>query len=99
MKEGKTGKERGNPSVGPHLWEMTAVRDFIWIGLIVLIVVIAFHLKSILLPVFLGLLLAYLFNPLVNFAKKRVHIPRQVTILFILIIVAAIVIAASIQRF
>ncbi len=88
-------ESRSSPD-GPHLWKITAVRDLMWIVSVILFLAICFYLRAILLPVFFGLLLAYLFNPAVNFAQANLHIPKQVTILFILTIAIAAVIAASI---
>jgi len=79
---------------GPHLWEMTAVRDLMWIGSFIIVCALAYYLRAILLPVFLGLLLAYLFSPTVSFAKKSLRIPKQLAIIFILAVATALVIAA-----
>ena len=80
---------------GPHLWEMTAVRDLMWIGTVILFLALVYYLRAILLPVFLGLVLAYLFYPTVSFAKKSLRIPKQLTIVFILSAATAMIIAAS----
>lgn len=94
--EKRTGQKNSSSHTDPHLWEIRAVRDLIWVSSIIFLLVIAFYLRTILLPVFLGLLLAYLFNPAVNCARRRLHIPKQLTILFILAFVIALVIAASV---
>jgi len=95
MEKSPNKKSLSNKS-GPHIWEITAVRDLFWAGLMVLIFIMAFYLRAILLPVFLGLLLAYLFNPTVNFSHKRLHFPKQLTIILILAAALALVIATSI---
>ena len=81
------------PSTGPRLWEIRAVKDLLWLFLFILVIFTAYYFRSILLPVFLGLLLAYLFNPTVKAANKRLRIPKQVTVLFILAVAIAAVIA------
>jgi predicted PurR-regulated permease PerM len=69
---------------GPHLWQITAVRDLMWLGLAVILGCFIYYLRGILLPLFLGLLLAYLFYPAINFANVRLRIPRPVTVIIIL---------------
>jgi len=97
---GKKGRQESqDPGAGLHLWQITAVRDFLWIGLIFIILWFAFSLRGILLPILLGLLMAYLFNPAINYARTHFHVPRKVTILFILFVAVALVIAASLWLF
>ncbi|MFW6123769.1 MAG: AI-2E family transporter [Acidobacteriota bacterium] len=89
----KTNQKHQMPPTGPRLWEIRAVKDLLWLFFISLLLIAAYYLRSILLPVFLGLLLAYLFNPTVISVQKRLHIPKQVTVLFLLAVAIAAVIA------
>ncbi|MFO7980909.1 MAG: AI-2E family transporter [Candidatus Aminicenantes bacterium] len=92
----KTNQKNQTPPTGPRLWEIRAVKDLMWLFLIILLLIAAYYLRSILLPIFLGLLLAYLFNPTIMAAKKRLRIPKQVTVLFLLAVAIAAVIAVII---
>lgn len=78
-----------------HLWEITAVGDLFKITIIVILLIIIWNLKAILLPVFLGLLLAYLFRPLITSIQKHWRIHATITTSFILILVTALVVAAG----
>jgi predicted PurR-regulated permease PerM len=89
-------KENRKPGEGPHLWEITAVRDLMWTGLAVFFLAVVFYLRSILLPVFFGLFFAYLSNPAVKLAQKKIRMPKQLTIIFLLTLAIAAIIAASI---
>lgn len=94
--ENNNSPKRSSERIGPRLWQIAAVRDLMWIGIVLLLLVLAFYLQSILLPVFLGLVLAYLFNPTVTFIQKKIHIPKQVTIIFLLALAAALAAAAGV---
>lgn len=76
----KSDKYSAKKSFGPHLWEITAVKDIAGILLIFGFILIAFRLKTVIAPVFFGLFLAYLFNPAVSFAEKKLKIARPATI-------------------
>jgi predicted PurR-regulated permease PerM len=87
--------DRATPP-GPHLWEIVWVRDLLWTGAVIFLLAVAWHLRPILLPVFLGLLLAYLFYPSIRSAKDRLRIPKPVTVLFILAIMISLGAAAAV---
>jgi predicted PurR-regulated permease PerM len=88
-------ENKGQIKYSPHLWEITAVKDLFKITVFIVLVIIAWYLRSILLPVFLGLLLAYLFRPLIAFIQKHWRIHTTITTSFILILVIALVVAAG----
>jgi len=79
----------------PHLWEITAVKDLFWMAAAVAVAIVFYHLRTVLLPVFLGLLLAYLFHPLTLFIKTRWRIPAPITISLILALITALIVAAA----
>ena len=72
-----------------HLWQIIPIRDLSWILGLVGMLWMTYTLRNILLPVFIGLLLAYLFNPLIEYAQNRWHVPRLVTIIIVLVILIA----------
>ncbi|HXV80564.1 MAG TPA: AI-2E family transporter [Candidatus Binatia bacterium] len=76
-----------SPRAGPptsqanlHIWEITAVQDLFWIGLAVLAIWFGYYLRSIFTPVLIGLILAYIFNPVISYARNHWGLPRPVTI-------------------
>ncbi len=90
------------PSVWPqrtlselHLWQFAFVRDAFWIGLGVAILLFTYYLRSIFTPVLIGLLLAYIFNPLISHLEYRWRVPRLLVISvllgFLLVLLLAIV--------
>ena len=68
----------------PHLWEITALQDLFWIGLALLAVWLGYYLRSIFTPVLIGLVLAYIFNPLISHARDRWGVPRAITIVLLI---------------
>ena len=68
----------------PHLWQITAVQDLFWIILAVSVLWFVYYLRSIFTPVLIGLVLAYVFNPLITHAHERWHVPRLLTIILLL---------------
>ncbi len=67
-----------------HLWQVAAVRDMFWIGLGVAILLFTYYLRSIFTPVLIGLLLAYIFNPLICYLQQRWRVPRVAVISMLL---------------
>ena len=86
---------KGQIEESRHLWEITAFRDLFKITIVVILLIITWNLRAILLPVFLGLLLAYLFRPLITFIQKHWRIHATITISFILILITALVVTAG----
>lgn len=78
-----------------HLWQIAAVRDAFWIGLGLAILLFTYYLRSIFTPVLIGLVLAYVFNPMIGHLERRWRIPRPITIsvllTFLLIILVGMV--------
>ncbi len=64
---------------GRHLWQIKAARDVALIAAGLGTVYALYVLRSIFMPVFLALLLAYFFNPLVKFVATRWRWPRALT--------------------
>lgn len=67
-----------------HIWEITAVQDLFWIGLAVLAIWFGYYLRSIFTPVLIGLILAYIFNPVISYARNRWGLPRLFTIIVLI---------------
>lgn len=69
-----------------HLWEITPVRDLLWIGGFLSLLWFGYYLRGVFAPVLIALLLAYLFNPLIKRAEAHWHVPRPITISFVLLL-------------
>lgn len=84
-----TRPPESKPTVDRHLWEITAVRDLLWLLTLALSAWSFYALRGIFIPVFIALMLAYLANPLVQFAERRWSWPRPLTVsLFLLFFTA-----------
>lgn len=78
------------PPADRHLWEITPIRDLLWLGGIVFLLWFGYYLRGVFTPVLIALLLAYLFNPLIRRAEIQWHIPRPVTISVVLFLSALV---------
>lgn len=76
------------PPTDRHLWEITPIRDVLWVGAIVFLVWFGYYLRGVFTPVLIALLLAYLFNPLIRHAERQWKVPRPVTISIVLFLSA-----------
>lgn len=77
----------GKNSRGRHLWQITAVRDLLWIMAAAMLLWLTYNVRSILLPIFAGLVLAYLFDPVITKFKHRWGISRLLSVLLICFLV------------
>lgn len=71
------------------------MRDLLWLIGAALVVWLLYLLSFIVVPIFSGLLLAYLANPLITLAKDKFRIPAAVTIALIYILVLLFFIGAG----
>jgi predicted PurR-regulated permease PerM len=71
---------------GPHLWEIQAVLDVLLIFTAGLLLWFVYELRGVFIPLFVGLGLAYLANPLVTSAQIRWGIPRPATTTLLLVL-------------
>ena len=70
------------PWADRHVYEIRPVRDVAWIALGVFLLYMGYLLRGIFTPVLIALALAYAFNPLIDFAHKRLRIvPFDATLL------------------
>ena len=86
---------RRPPWYDRHIWQIEPVRDLLVIAVIVVLVWSAFWLQPILMPVFIGLLLAYLVDPLITYAQDRWSVPRVLSTLVCLLATVLLLVAAS----
>lgn len=81
----KTAKSRSSrPWYQRHLWQITPLRDLLWVLLGVFLLWVGYQLQAIFIPVLIAFALAYLFDPLISWGKRRYKAPRPVTISILL---------------
>lgn len=78
--------ERPTGRKGPHLWEIQAVLDVLLIFAAGLLLWFVYEFRRVFLPLFVGLGLAYLANPLVTSVQVRWRVPRPTTITLLLVL-------------
>ena len=76
----------------PHLWECRWVRDLCALLIVALLLAAAYSVRAIVAPVLVGLVLAYVFNPLVTWAETRCKVPRWLSTAMLLLLCATAVV-------
>ncbi len=64
------------PIVGVHLWQIRWVRDLFWVALVLGVISAAYLIRAVVVPVLIGLGLAYIANPLIMWIQKKWKINR-----------------------
>jgi predicted PurR-regulated permease PerM len=80
-----------NPLKHAHLWEIAAFRDLMGFGLAAFFLWIGYHLRGIVVPVLIGLGLAYLISPALEFAEHKWKFPRWLAVAMMVILIGALV--------
>lgn len=75
-----------------HLWQIQWVRDLLVIAAIIAVVYVGYLIRVVTVPLLLGLLLAYLFEPLVRWLRTRRVCSRQVAAIGIIAFAALIIV-------
>jgi predicted PurR-regulated permease PerM len=73
-------------AVDRHLWEITAVQDLLWLAAGATLLWIVSSLSSVFVPIFIGIFLAYLADPLIRVADRQWRIPRPLTVSLLLLL-------------
>lgn len=73
-----------------HLWEVVAIRELCILGVILCLLWLCFQLQTILVPVLIGLGLAYLADPTLDYVEEAWKLPRWVAVAFMVIIMCAL---------
>ena len=79
-----------------HLFQIQWVRDLLVIALIVGIVYLGYLLSVVTVPILLALLLAYLFEPLIQLTTRSGHISRQFAAIAIIVAAAVLIVVPTI---
>ena len=82
-------------SVGPHLWQITAIREAAVVVLAIGCLIFAIQLSNVFAPVLLALLAAYLFQPIVRLAKKYIGWGPSLTVAVFLVLLLALLVALA----
>lgn len=79
-----------------HLWEIRWVRDLFVLLVLALVSWVIYEVRAITAPVLIGLGLAYITNPLVEWAQRRHKAPRWLSTLLILLGLLVVFLAAMV---
>jgi predicted PurR-regulated permease PerM len=71
---------KSRPWYQRHLWQITPLRDLLWVSLAIFLLWAGYQLRAIFIPVLIAFALAYLFDPLIGWGKQYCKAPRPVTI-------------------
>lgn len=76
-----------------HIWQIAAVRDVFWIGLVLFVIWFGYQLSSIFTPVLVGLALAYIFHPMITACEEKWGMKRPLTVSIILGVMVLVVVS------
>jgi len=77
-----------------HIWQIQAVRDILFVGAVVGVLWLGYVLRAVTVPLLVALLLAYLFEPILERVTKHPKISRPVAVGGLLAIVGTVVLSA-----
>ncbi len=86
----KSPPSSAKPRKHAHLWEIAAFRDLIELGLAAFFLWIGYQLRGIVVPVLIGLVLAYLISPALDFAEHKWKFPRWLAVAMMVILIGAL---------
>ena len=90
--------DRSSPA-DRHVWEFRWVRDLAILLVVLLLLWAAYSIRSITAPIVIGFGLAYVFNPLVNWASRWRGVPRWASTAAVMFAAAAAVIGLAVYTF
>ena len=79
------------PARHVHLWEIVAVRELCIVAMGVFLLWLCFQLQAILVPVLIGLGLAYLTDPALDYVEQTWKLPRWLAVTFMALVICALV--------
>lgn len=82
--------------VGPHLWEITAVREALILLVIIGLLIAIYSGRAILAPIAVAFALAYCVDPVVSGMRHRFNWPRVAGVLILLLMMVGMLIVFSI---
>lgn len=75
--------------MGPHLWNIRAVRDVALIGAVVLFFVLLVRMQAATLPILIAFVLAYVLEPIIALLERRLGWPRAVIVAGMIVLLFA----------
>lgn len=75
-----------------HLWQIQPIRDVLLIAGVVLLLQMGYALRIVTIPILVAMLLAYLFEPLVERVTRRRWVSRQGATLMIIFVAAGVIV-------
>lgn len=73
-----------------HLWEYQWFRDLVMLLVVAVVVLLAYSLRAVIIPMLVALALAYAFHPLITWLHEKARIPRWLSTTGVLAIVTAV---------
>ncbi|MEZ6123341.1 MAG: AI-2E family transporter [Planctomycetaceae bacterium] len=77
-----------------HFWEIQPLRELIWLLAAILLLAVVYVLRSILVPVTIGLAIAWMSDPLFDAAGRRWNLSRTVVLTGLLLVTLTLILAA-----
>ncbi|MGH7848274.1 MAG: AI-2E family transporter [Candidatus Binatia bacterium] len=83
-------RDRATDAGDRHLWQIPAARDLSLLILAGVVLWLLYNLRGIFIPLFLGLVFALVFNPLITLMEEKWRWPRPLTITLLLVAVVLV---------
>ena len=90
-----SSQKRESAPADRHLWEFRWVRDLAILLVVVLLLWAVYSIRSVTAPIVIGFGLAYVFNPLVNWASRWRKVPRWASTVAVMAAAAAAVLGVG----
>jgi predicted PurR-regulated permease PerM len=69
-----------------HIWQIVGIRDLLFFGLTVFLLWFGYYLRGVFTPVLVALMLAYLADPIIDYAEERLRLPRPISVAIVLVV-------------
>jgi predicted PurR-regulated permease PerM len=69
-----------------HIWQIVGIRDVLFFTLILFFLWFGYYLRSVFTPVLIALMLAYLADPIIDYAEERLRLPRPLSVAIVLVV-------------
>ena len=69
-----------------HIWQIVGIRDVLLFAVIIFFLWFGYYLRSVFTPVLIALMLAYLVDPIIDYAEERLRWPRPISVAVVLVV-------------
>ncbi|MBD0316808.1 MAG: AI-2E family transporter [Nitrospiraceae bacterium] len=69
-----------------HIWQIVGIRDVLFFALIIFFLWFGYYLRNVFTPVLIALMLAYLADPIIDYAEERLRLPRPLSVAIVLVV-------------